>query len=97
MTGQGGGRALGRLAAFSGLIGVLGGALTVPFSAGVGVPVSPSQAVVGAVIGVGLLKQANAIRGAVVLRIGLGWLATPLIAFGFAVVLHFVTHLQYVP
>jgi len=91
------GRSIVRLDAFSALIVVLAEAITVHFYAWVGVPVSTSQAVVGAVIGVGLLKQANAIRAAVVLRIGLGWLATPLIAFAFAVALHFVTHLQYVP
>ena len=91
------GRSIVRLDAFSSLIVVLAEAITVHFYAWVGVPVSTSQAVVGAVIGVGLLKQANAIRAAVVVRIGLGWLATPLIAFAFAVALHYVTHLQYVP
>jgi inorganic phosphate transporter, PiT family len=91
------GRSIMRLDAFSSLVVVLAEAITVHFYAWVGVPVSTSQAVVGAVIGVGLLKQANAIRAAVVLRICLGWLATPLIAFAFAVGLHFATHLQYVP
>ena len=91
------GRSIVRLDAFSALIVVLAEAITVHFYALVGVPVSTSQAVVGAVIGVGLLKQANAIRASVVLRIGLGWLATPLIAFAFAVALQFVTHLQYIP
>ena len=91
------GRSIVRLDAFSALIVVLAEAITVHFYAWVGVPVSTSQAVVGAVIGVGLLKQANAIRASVVLRIGLGWLATPLIAFAFAVALQFVTHLQYIP
>ena len=91
------GRSIVRLDAFSSLIVVLAEALTVHFYAWVGVPVSTSQAVVGAVVGVGLLEQANAVRGVVLLRIGLGWLATPIIAFGFAVALHYVTHLQYVP
>jgi len=44
------------------------------------VPVSSSQAVVGAVLGIGLLKGGRTIRWRVLGGIGLGWVATPLIA-----------------
>jgi PiT family inorganic phosphate transporter len=44
------------------------------------VPVSSSQAVVGAVLGIGLLRGGRAIRWRMLGRIGLGWLATPVIA-----------------
>ena len=44
------------------------------------VPVSSSQAVVGAVIGIGLLKGGDNIRWEVLGRIGGGWLATPVIS-----------------
>ena len=44
------------------------------------VPVSSSQAVVGAVLGIGLVKGGRAIRWRVLGGIGLGWLATPIIA-----------------
>jgi PiT family inorganic phosphate transporter len=44
------------------------------------VPVSSSQAVVGAVLGIGLLRGGRAIRWRVLGGIGLGWLATPVIA-----------------
>ena len=44
------------------------------------VPVSSSQAVVGAVLGIGLLRGGRAIRWRVLGGIGLGWLATPIIA-----------------
>ena len=44
------------------------------------VPVSSSQAVVGAVIGIGLLKGGRTIRWRVLGGIGIGWLATPIIA-----------------
>jgi PiT family inorganic phosphate transporter len=44
------------------------------------VPVSSSQAVVGAVLGIGLLKGGRAIRWRVLGGISLGWLATPIIA-----------------
>ena len=44
------------------------------------VPVSSSQAIVGAVIGIGLLKGAHTVRWRVVGNIGLAWAATPLIS-----------------
>ena len=44
------------------------------------VPVSSSQAVVGAVLGIGLLKGGRAIRWRVLGGIGFGWLLTPIIA-----------------
>jgi PiT family inorganic phosphate transporter len=44
------------------------------------VPVSSSQAIVGAVIGMGLLKGGRSIRWKVVGGITCGWLTTPLLA-----------------
>ncbi|MBN2568421.1 MAG: anion permease [Deltaproteobacteria bacterium] len=44
------------------------------------VPVSSSQAIVGAVIGIGLLKGGKGIRWQTVGGISVGWLATPIIA-----------------
>lgn len=44
------------------------------------VPVSSSQAVVGAVLGIGLLRGGRTIRWRVLGGIGVGWVATPLIA-----------------
>ena len=44
------------------------------------VPVSSSQAVIGAVIGIGLAKGGRNIRFAVLGRIASGWVSTPLIA-----------------
>ncbi len=44
------------------------------------VPVSSSQAVVGAVLGIGLLRGGRTIRWRMLGRIGLGWIATPAIA-----------------
>ncbi|MFO7815905.1 MAG: anion permease [Halanaerobiales bacterium] len=41
------------------------------------VPVSSSQAVVGAVIGIGLIKGAHNINYKVLFKIGLGWIITP--------------------
>jgi PiT family inorganic phosphate transporter len=44
------------------------------------VPVSSSQAIVGGVIGMALLKGAHNIRWGVLGRIGVGWILTPVIA-----------------
>jgi len=51
------------------------------------VPVSSSQAVVGAIIGVGLAKGAHNIRFGVLGRISSGWVATPVISAAVAFVL----------
>ena len=45
-----------------------------------GIPVSTSSAIVGAVVGVGLLKGFKAIRAKMVLTILIGWLLTPTLA-----------------
>lgn len=44
------------------------------------VPVSSSQAVVGAVLGIGLLRGGKSIRWRVLGHIGIGWIATPAVA-----------------
>ncbi len=49
-----------------------------------GIPVSTSQAVVGAVIGVGLTKGARAVSGRKIGTIFIGWVVTPLCAAIFA-------------
>jgi len=50
------------------------------------VPVSSSQAIVGAVIGVGLLKGGRVIRWRLLGGIASGWVVTPVIAGGFSFV-----------
>ena len=91
------GRSIVRLDAFSAFVVVLAEAIVVHTYAWVGVPVSTSQAVVGAVIGAGIAKQASAIRRVAIVRILLGWLATPLIAALVSMLLFFVGHLVYLP
>lgn len=73
------GSRLVELGAFSALIAVLAEAMTVHAYAFIGVPVSTSQAVVGAVLGIGLVKGIRTIHGGVLGRIVLGWMITPLI------------------
>jgi len=44
------------------------------------VPVSSSQAIVGAVIGIGILKGGNEVKWGIASRIALGWVILPVIA-----------------
>ena len=53
-----------------------------------GIPVSTSQAVVGAIIGVGLTKGAKAVSSKKIVAIFVGWIATPLCAAVFAAVVY---------
>jgi len=62
------------------LIVVLAEAITLNVYALIGVPVSASQAVVGAVLGIGLVKGVKTIDGRVLVRVLFGWVGTPAIA-----------------
>jgi len=76
-----GGR-LVQLGGFSALIALLALAITVHVYAFIGVPVSTSQAIVGAVLGIGLAKSVRTIDGRLLLRIVVAWVLTPLLAGG---------------
>lgn len=81
------GRNLVRLEPSTALIAMLAQALTVHLFAGWGVPVSASQALAGAVLGIGLAKGVRTIDPQALLHILLGWLATPLVGAVLAYVL----------
>jgi PiT family inorganic phosphate transporter len=65
---------------FSAFVVVLAEALTLHVFTQIGVPVSSSQAVVGAVVGVGLVGDMRTVSGKILLKIGLGWILTPVSA-----------------
>lgn len=65
---------------FSALVVLLAEGFTVHFYTFVGVPVSTSQAVVGAVLGIGVLKGMRTVSVRTLLSILSGWLFTPLVA-----------------
>ena len=62
------------------LVVVFAEALTLNIYALIGVPVSASQAVVGAVLGIGLVKGVKTIDVQVLVRVLFGWLGTPTFA-----------------
>lgn len=82
------GRKLVSLDAFSAFVVVLSEALVVHIFSVIGAPVSTSQAIVGAVLGVGLLKGVRAIRVSTALLIVLGWILTPVIGLTCAYLLY---------
>lgn len=81
------GRNLVRLDAYTAFIAILSEALTVHFYAKLGVPVSTSQAIVGAVLGVGIIKGSRTINRRTLTRILFGWLGTPTISAAVAAAL----------
>ena len=82
---------------FSALVVVLSLTITVHIFTIIGVPVSTSQAVIGGVLGVGLVKGVNTVSRKTLGNILLGWFVTPLIAAAFSLAIDFCFHLKYVP
>ncbi|MBN1696141.1 MAG: inorganic phosphate transporter [Spirochaetales bacterium] len=74
------GKKLVKLDPYSGLVAVLSESVIIHIYAIIGVPVSSSQAIVGAVPGIGVLKGVQTIHFRVLFGIVFGWLGTPLIA-----------------
>jgi len=63
---------------FSALVVVLAEALTLHLFTQIGVPVSSSQAVVGAVVGVGIIGDVQTVSLRMLVKIGAGWVLTPI-------------------
>ena len=74
------GKGIVKLDAFTAFICVLSHAVTVHIFAVIGVPVSTSQAIVGAILGIGLIKGAHTVNYRNLGKVSCGWLATPFIA-----------------
>jgi len=74
------GKKITELTSLNALIAVLAESTTVYIYAQIGIPVSTSQAIVGAIIGIGLVKGVNLINKDTLKNILFGWLGTPTIA-----------------
>lgn len=68
------------LSQIEGFIVVIGASVTVFIYALIGIPVSTSQAVIGAIIGIGLRVSVNTINFKMLKNIFLGWFGTPTLA-----------------
>ncbi|MFO7821246.1 MAG: anion permease [Lentisphaeria bacterium] len=91
------GRQIVEVNTFSALNVILAEAATVHLYAFVGVPVSTSQAVVGGLLGIGLLKGLQLIRWRTLTRVSLAWAATPFIGAALAMLFYIIAHLEYRP
>lgn len=91
------GEKLVKLDPFSALVVVLALSVTMHIYTLVGVPVSSSQAVVGGVLGVGIVKGVNTVKAKTLLHILLGWVFTPVVSCLLALGIYFAIHLQYIP
>lgn len=85
-----------KLNSFTAFICVLSEAVTVHIYAMVGVPVSTSQAIIGAVMGVGFIKGVHTINYKTLAHVSLGWLATPFIAAAMSALGYFISNLKYI-
>jgi inorganic phosphate transporter, PiT family len=91
------GRRLVPLDAFSALVVVFAEAITVHIYSFIGVPVSTSQAVVGAVLGVGIVKGIRTVSKRVLGNILFAWFCTPAVSGLIAVVMAFIAFSRYMP
>lgn len=74
------GKGIAPLDPFSALVTVTAGAVTLHVFTQIGVPVSSSQAIIGAVVGIGLVGGMRTVNRASLLKIALGWVFTPIAA-----------------
>jgi len=81
------------LESFASVITLLAQSLTVLIYAFIGVPVSVSQAIVGAVIGVGLARGSRNFDARLLRRIIFGWVSTPVISGLISVALYIAINL----
>lgn len=82
------GEKLVKLDSFSAFIAVLSMSIILNIYAVVGVPVSSSQAIVGAVLGIGIIKGVKTINIKTLANIVIGWLSTPVIAMMVSIALY---------
>lgn len=91
------GGGIARIGSFEALAAVLAMALVVHLFALLGVPVSTSHAIVGALAGLGLVRGWQVLRWRTLGQIALAWLVTPLLAAALSMLLFVLTHLRYTP
>ena len=75
------GTKLMRLDAFTAFVAVAAMATTTHIFAMIGVPVSTSQAVIGGIIGIGIVQGFHNLKFRMLRNFGAGWLLTPLVSF----------------
>jgi len=87
------GKGIVELDSFTAFICVLSQGVAMYVFALLGVPVSSSQAIVGAALGIGLIKGAQTVNFKTLFHVALGWLATPIAAAAIAIAAYAKIHL----
>ncbi len=90
------GKRLVTLDPFSALVVSLSLALTIHFYTLMGVPVSSSQAVIGSVLGIGIVKGSNTVSQKTLKRILLAWFLTPVVACFISLAITVASRLKYI-
>ncbi len=90
------GKSIVQLDNFSAFIAVIAHSATVHIYAIIGVPVSTSQAIVGAILAIGTIKGIQTINFSVLIKILFAWFITPIVGLLFTLVLYFIFHLHYI-
>ncbi|OGV32273.1 MAG: hypothetical protein A2020_14635 [Lentisphaerae bacterium GWF2_45_14] len=88
------GKSIIKLNAFTAFVCVLSHAVTIHIYAEIGVPVSSTQAIIGALFGIGFIKGAHVINYGSLLKVFSGWLFTPVIACALAMFLWIIENLS---
>jgi PiT family inorganic phosphate transporter len=91
------GKKIVTLEPFSALVVSLALAMTIHLYTLIGVPVSSSQAVIGGVLGIGIVKGVNTVDVSVLKRIFLAWIFTPVVACSVALLISYASRLRYIP
>lgn len=91
------GKKLVNLDPFSAFVVILAEAITVHIYTIIGVPVSTSQALVGAVIGIGIVKGVNTVSKKTLKNILMAWFLTPVVSCFLALIIDFAYNLHYIP
>lgn len=86
------GRNLLEMNSFSSLLAVISCSVTVHYFAHIGVPVSASQALVGAVLGVGTMKGLSTLKWKLLASISFAWILAPVVGGLISYLLNFIFH-----
>ncbi len=89
------GKGIVKLDSYSALVAVLCEAITTHLFAFIGVPVSMTQALVGAIIGIGIIRGYKSIRIRNLGQILLSWIFVPIVACILSAGIFFAIHLRY--
>lgn len=85
------GKSIISMDAFTSFVAVTAHSIAIHIYSKIGVPVSSSQAIVGALMGIGMLKGIKTVSAKNISKIFAGWFFTPVVGMFFCLLLHFIS------